>query len=93
MIAASADHGRRPKSGPDLNGCEDPGRLLLTVNDRSDLVGLKLRGPEPSYLLIVEAPAAVAGFFPASDRPYSQPIRSTRAIADLFKPSTLRVAT
>src|SRR5262249_11452369 len=67
---ASADpHGRRPKSGPDLNSCEDPDRLLFTLSDRSDLVGLKLGGPEPCCFLIVEATAADAGSFqPAINR-------------------------
>jgi hypothetical protein len=41
---------------------------LLTLNDRSDLAGLKLGGNEPAYSLIVEATAAVAGFLqPAVD--------------------------
>src|SRR5262245_50608674 len=68
LVAASADHGRRPQSGPDLDGREDPDRLLFTLSDRSDLVGLKFGGPEPGCFLIVEATAAVAGFFqPAID--------------------------
>jgi len=33
-ITPSADHGRRPKSGPNLDGGEDPGRLSFTLNDR-----------------------------------------------------------
>jgi hypothetical protein len=38
------------------------------LSDRSDLVGLKLGGPEPGYFLIVETTAAVASFFqPAID--------------------------
>src|SRR5262249_20494495 len=69
LVAASADHGRRPKSGPDLDGCEDPDRLLLTLDDRSDFVGLNLHCVEPGYFLSVEAAAAVARFFqPAIDR-------------------------
>jgi len=41
---------------------------LFTLDDRSHLVGLKLRGPEPGCLLIVEATAVVARFFqPAID--------------------------
>jgi hypothetical protein len=65
---------------------------LLALNDRSDLVGLKLRGPEPRYFFIVEATTVVARFFqPTIDR--IKPMRSTWAIADLFNPSTLRVAT
>ena len=68
FVAASANDSRRPKSGPNLNGCEDPGRLLLSLDDRSDLVGLKFDGAEPGCFLIVEATAAVAGFFePAVD--------------------------
>jgi hypothetical protein len=44
-------------------------KVLLRLSDRSDLVGLKFRGPEPGYFLIVEATAAVARFFqPAIDR-------------------------
>src|SRR5262252_571649 len=47
---------------------QDPDRLLFTLSDRSDLVGLKLGGPEPGCFLIVEAAAALAGFFqPAID--------------------------
>ena len=42
VVAASADDGRGPKSGPDLNGCEDLGRLLLSLRNGSDFVGLKL---------------------------------------------------
>jgi hypothetical protein len=92
LVAASADHGRRPKSGPDLDGCENRGRLWLTLNDRSDLVGLKFGGPEPVYSLIVEATAAVAGFLqPAIDCIPAD--ARDGAIDDLFKPSTLRVAT
>ena len=69
FVAASADDSRRPKSGPNLDGCEDPGRLLFSLDDRSDLVGLKFRGPKPGCSLIVEATAAVARFFqPAVDR-------------------------
>ena len=68
LVAASADHGRRPKSGPDLDGCEDPGRLLLRLSDRSDLISLKLRRPESNQLLIAEAAATVArSFQPAID--------------------------
>jgi hypothetical protein len=68
LIAASADHGRTPKPRPDLDGGEDPCRLLLSLDDRSDLVGLKLRGPEPGCFFIIEATAAVARFFqPAID--------------------------
>ena len=68
MVASSADHSRSPKPRPDLDGCEDPDRLLLILDDRSDLVGLKLRGPEPGCFLIVEATAVVARFFqPAID--------------------------
>ena len=41
---------------------------MLTLNDRSDLVGLKLGGPEPSCSLIVEVTAVVARLFqPAID--------------------------
>jgi len=36
---------------------------LLTLDDRSGLVGAKLRGPEPRSVLIVEATAVVARFF------------------------------
>ena len=69
LVAASADHGRRPKSGPDLDGCEDPDRPLFTLSDRSDLVGLKLGEPKRGCFLIVEATAAVAGSFqPAINR-------------------------
>ena len=40
----------------------------LVLDDRSDLVGLKFRDPEPGCFLIVEATAAVARFFqPAID--------------------------
>src|SRR5215831_5459747 len=46
-VAPSANNGRRPESGPNLDGGEDPGRLLLTLNDRSDLVGLNLDGRNP----------------------------------------------
>jgi hypothetical protein len=68
LIAASADHGRTPKPRPDLDGGEDPCRLLLRLDDRSDLVGLKLRGPEPGCFFIIEATTAVARFFrPAID--------------------------
>ena len=68
LVAASADHGRSPKPRPDIDGCEDPDRLLLALGDRSDLVGLKLRGPEPGCVLIVEATTGVARFFqPAID--------------------------
>jgi hypothetical protein len=43
-------------------------RLLLTLDDHSDLVGLKLRGPEPGCLFIIEATATVSRFFqPAID--------------------------
>ncbi|HEX3471406.1 MAG TPA: hypothetical protein VHT28_09495, partial [Silvibacterium sp.] len=39
-----------------------------TQDDRSDLVGLKFRDPEPSCFLIVEATATVVRFFqPAID--------------------------
>ena len=41
FVAASADDSRRPKPGPNLDDGEDPGWLLLTFDDRSDLVGLK----------------------------------------------------
>src|SRR5262249_8305240 len=69
VVAASADHGRSPQSGPDFDGGEDPGRLLLTLNEGPDLVGLKLRGLESRYFLIVEATTAVVRFFqPAIDR-------------------------
>ena len=69
VVAAPADDRRRPQSGPDLDGCKDPGRLELTFDDRSDLVGLKLRGLEPDCCFIVEATAAVARFFqPAINR-------------------------
>ena len=48
--------------------CEDPDGLLFTLSDRSDLIRLKLRRLESSQLLIIEATAAVAGFFqPAID--------------------------
>ena len=68
LIAPSADHRRTPKPRPDLDGGEDPCRMLLTLDDRSDLVGLKLRGPEPSCFLIIESTAAVVRFFqPAID--------------------------
>src|SRR4029077_14294454 len=64
VVAASADYGRRPESGPDLDSGEDPDRLLFTLRYRADLVGLELGGLEPSCFLIVEAAAAAAGFFP-----------------------------
>jgi hypothetical protein len=68
LIAASADHGRTPKPRPDLDGGEDPRWLLLSLDDRSDLVGLKFRGPEPGCFFIIEVTAAVARFFqPAID--------------------------
>jgi hypothetical protein len=54
LIATSADHGRRPQAGPDLDGGKDPDRLVLTLNEGSDLIGLKLRGPEPCYFFVVE---------------------------------------
>ena len=50
-VAASADHSRRPKPRPDLDGSEDPDRLLLTPDDGSDLVCLKLGdGETPLFL-------------------------------------------
>jgi hypothetical protein len=68
LVAAICRLRSKTKVGTDLDGREDPGRLLLTLNDRSDLVGLKLGGPEPVYSLIVEATTAVAGFLqPAID--------------------------
>jgi hypothetical protein len=40
------------------------------LRDGSDFVGLKLRGFEPSGFFVVEATAAVVGFFqPAIDQP------------------------
>ena len=58
----------RPKSRPDLDGREDPDRLLLALDDRSDLIRLKFRDSEPGCLLIVEPTTAVARFFqPAID--------------------------
>jgi hypothetical protein len=42
-IASFADHGRRPKPRPDIHPNENPDRLLLVPDDRSDLIGLKLR--------------------------------------------------
>jgi len=92
LITASADHGRRPQSGPDLDGCEDPGRLLLRLSDRSDLVGLKFGCPEPGYFLIVETTDPVAGLFqPAIDGIAADMLDACDS--RLFKPSKLRVAT
>jgi len=69
FVTSSANDSRRPKSGPYLDGCEDPGRCLLTFDDRSDLVGLKFRDLKSGCFFIVEATAAVAGSFqPAVDR-------------------------
>jgi hypothetical protein len=66
--------------------------VLLRLSDRPDLVGLKFGGSEPVCFLIVEAAAAVAGFLqPAIDGIPADVLDS--AIADLFKPSTLSVAT
>jgi hypothetical protein len=50
FVAASADDSRRPKSRPNLDGCEDPGRLLLSLDDRPDLVGPKFRALNPVVL-------------------------------------------
>jgi len=68
LVAASADHSRRPKPRLDFDGSEDPDRLLLTPDDGSDLVGLKLRDGEPRYFLIVKATTTAAcSFQPAID--------------------------
>jgi hypothetical protein len=40
-ITAFAHHGRRPKPGAHVDHGEDPHRLLLAPDDRSDLVCLK----------------------------------------------------
>ena len=51
LVAASADHSRRPKPRLDFDGSEDPDRLLLTPDDGSDLVCLKLGdGETPLFL-------------------------------------------
>ena len=53
-VAALADDGRWPKPGPHLDHDEDPHRLLLAPDDRSDLVCLKFSSGEPSHFSITE---------------------------------------
>ena len=53
-VASFADHCRRPKPRPDVDHDEDPDRLLLASDDRSDLIGLKFYRREPSYFSIIE---------------------------------------
>ena len=80
------------RSGPDLDGGENPGRLLFTLKDRSDFIGLKFRRPEAGDFLIVEAATAVTGFVqPAIDRIPADAFDA--GDGDLFKPSTLSAAT
>jgi hypothetical protein len=68
-VAALAHHGRWPKPRPDIDHGEDPHRLFLAPDDRSDLVCLKLYRGEPSYLSITEATTAASCLFqPAMNR-------------------------
>ena len=50
------DDGRRPQARPDIEGCENPDRIILATDDRANLIGLKLGDTEVSDGLIVESP-------------------------------------
>ena len=66
--------------------------MFFVADDCSNLVRLKLRNGECSYFSIIE-PTTKVGALSSQRLTVFQPIRFTRAIADLFRPSTLSVAT
>jgi hypothetical protein len=82
------DNSRRPEPRPDVNGGEDPDWMFFVAADRPNLVRLKLRNGKSSYPSSIE-PTTRMGcpFKPSSDCIPSDPL--TRAIAHLFRPSTL----
>ena len=68
-IAPSSDHRRRPKSRPDLQRSEDPDRLILATDDRSDLVCLELRDLQSRGPSVVKSTTRIScPFQPAIDR-------------------------
>ena len=68
-VAPSPDDGRRPQTRPDVNRSENPEGLLLTTDERANLVGLKFLDGQSSDCSIVESMTGVGGpFEPAIDR-------------------------
>ena len=68
-VAPSPDDGRRPQTRPHVNRSEDPDGLLLTTDERANLVGLKFLDGQSSDRSIVESMTGVGGpFEPAIDR-------------------------
>ena len=92
-VASSSYDGRRPKPRPDVNRGEDPDRMFLVADDRANLVRLKLRDCESSAILRSLNRRQEWAAFSSQRATVFQAICFTRAIADLFRPSTLRVAT
>ena len=91
-IASSSHDSRRPKPRPDLDRGEDPNGLFLVVDDRTDLIRLKLCDRDSIDSSIVEAVTRAGSFLePAMNGiPGDLLYPSNR---DLFRPSMLRVAT
>ena len=58
LVAASPDQGRRPEPRPDIDGREDPGRLILSAGECTNLIDLKLPDIEVTRVYLVEATAA-----------------------------------
>src|SRR5437773_515862 len=91
-IASSSHDRRRPKPRPDLDRGEDPDGLFLATDDRTNLVCLKFSDGVSGCLSIVEA--ATRACSPLQPAMNGIPRDSlTRAIPDLFRPSTLSAAT
>jgi hypothetical protein len=61
-IASSSHDCRRPKPRPDLDRGEDPDGLLLVVQDRTNLICLKLCDGDSIYVSIVEAAPRASSF-------------------------------
>ena len=87
-VASSPYDGRRPEPRPDINRGEDPDWMFFVADDRPNLVRLKLRNGECSYLSSIE-PTTEWAALSSQRATVFQAIRFTRAIADLFRPSTL----
>jgi hypothetical protein len=62
-ITASPDYCRRPKTRPDFDRGEDPDVLFLALDDRSNLIRLKLRDGDSRYLSIVKPATKGSCFF------------------------------
>ena len=54
-IASSADDGRRPEPGGNLDGRKDPGRSIFGADECPNLIGLKLRQFESVKHSVVES--------------------------------------